>query len=104
MPVIRMFAWFLHKIFKIIYEKVVIDDLLLQRLRQHNFKEKGPLVLIPTHRSYIDFIIISYVFFAYKLQVPYIAAAEDFLNVTLVHHILRASGAFFLKRKTMEDN
>ncbi len=28
-----------------------------------------------------------------------IAAAEDFLNIVIVNHLLRGSGAFFIKRK-----
>jgi glycerol-3-phosphate O-acyltransferase len=98
MPFLRAMAWFLHKVFKSIYEKVVIDDHQLKLLASHDVKTEGPLILIPTHRSYIDFLLVSYIFFAYKLQCPHIAAAEDFLNVTLVHHILRACGAFFMKR------
>ena len=43
-------------------------------------------------------------FFAYKIKVPHIAAAEDFLKMALVPTILRASGAFFLKRKSLEDS
>jgi len=56
------------------------------------------LIIIPTHRSYIDFLIMSYVFFGYGLKVPHIAAAEDFLNMAVVHILLRKSGAFFIKR------
>jgi len=77
---------------------------MLQKLKKYDLKEKGPLILIPTHRSYIDFIIVSYIFFAYKLQAPHIAAAEEFLKITLIHHILRASGAFFIKRQHMETH
>lgn len=67
MPVIRAMAWFLHKVFKQIYEKVVIDDHHLKLLASHNTKKDGPLIMIPTHRSYIDFLLVSYIFFAYKL-------------------------------------
>lgn len=57
------------------------------------------MILIPTHRSYVDFLIVSYLFYALKIQCPHIAAAEDFLKMAIVPHILRAGGAFFLKRK-----
>ncbi|EAS00429.1 male sterility protein (macronuclear) [Tetrahymena thermophila SB210] len=103
MSTLRMMAWFLHKVFKQIYEKVVIDDVNLKALANHNVKKDGPLIMIPTHRSYIDFLLVSYIFFAYKMQCPHIAAAEDFLNVTVVHHILRACGAFFTKRNQKEN-
>jgi hypothetical protein len=32
MPIIRVFAWTLHKIFKTIYERIVVDDKILLRL------------------------------------------------------------------------
>lgn len=34
MPVLRFFAWALHKIFKSIYEKIYIDEEMLERLRK----------------------------------------------------------------------
>ena len=37
------------------------------------------MVLLPTHRSYVDFLFISYIFFAHNLPLPYIAAGDDFL-------------------------
>lgn len=33
-----------------------------------------PVILIPSHRSYVDFILMSYVCFAYDIAVPTIAA------------------------------
>eukprot|EP01051_Picozoa_sp_SAG22_P019042 SAG22_NODE_3391_length_1736_cov_2.588271_2_plen_49_part_00 len=42
---------------------------------------KGPVIFLPTHRSYIDFLILSYVTFANRLPVPHIAAGEVFLKV-----------------------
>lgn len=33
-----------------------------------------PIILAPTNRSYIDFLIVSYIFFAYKLKLPYIVS------------------------------
>lgn len=98
-PTIRFFAWFLHKLYKQIYDQVVVDEAMLQRLHDYDEKVNGPLLLIPTHRSYIDFLIVSYLFFAYNIKVPFIAAAEDFQNIVLVHKILRSSGAFFIKRR-----
>lgn len=95
---IRGFAWFLHKVFRTIYEKVVVDKTAIVKLRNHDEKNNGPLIIIPTHRSYIDFLIMSYVFFGYGIKVPHIAAAEDFLNMAVVHILLRKSGAFFIKR------
>lgn len=97
MKSIRVFAWFLHKLFGSIYEKVVVDKSDIAKIQSHN-DSNGPLIIIPTHRSYIDFLIISYVFFGYNIKCPHIAAAEDFLGMAVVHILLRRSGAFFIKR------
>lgn len=34
-----------------------------------------PVLLMPTHRSYMDFLLVSYVFYDYDLPLPVIAAA-----------------------------
>ena len=104
MSLIRAFGWFLHKVFKQIYEKVVIDESALEKIKNLEKNATGPVVLIPTHRSYIDFLIVSYIFFAYKMKCPHIAAAEDFLSITVVNRLLRSSGAFFIKRKQLEND
>lgn len=99
MPVIRFMAWSMNKFLKTIYEKIVIDETSLEMFKTYDQKQSGPLVLLPTHRSYIDFLLVSYIFFSHGLKVPHMAAAEEFLSVRFLRRLLRASGAFFIKRK-----
>jgi len=33
-----------------------------------------PIVVLPTHRSYVDFLLVSYICFHYELPLPIIAA------------------------------
>lgn len=33
-----------------------------------------PVVLVPTHRSYGDFILIAFICFAYGIEIPCVAA------------------------------
>ena len=96
---LRLFAYALRKIWRQIYEKIVIDQKAVQKLKRLQETRKGPIILAPTHRSYVDFLILSYILFAYNIRVPYIAAGEDFLQIAIVNHILRMSGAFFIKRR-----
>ena len=74
MPVIRFMAWTLHKIFKRIYEKVNVNSEMFSYLRSIEDERKIPIVLLPSHRSYIDFLIVSYIFFLYKLKLTYIVS------------------------------
>jgi glycerone phosphate O-acyltransferase/fatty acyl-CoA reductase len=103
-PVVRMFAWFLRKLWRCVYEKVVINHSQLQELANFIKSSKTPVIILPSHRSYIDFLIVSYIFFTYGIQVPYIAAADDFLQILLINKLFRASGAFFIKRGRTTDD
>jgi glycerone phosphate O-acyltransferase/fatty acyl-CoA reductase len=102
-PMVRLFGWMLRKIYRAIYEKVVVDKKYLKKITKLKTKSPGPVLLMPTHRSYIDFLIVSYVFFSYKMRVPFIAAGEDFLQIRIVSHLLRMSGAFFIRRRMVND-
>lgn len=96
MSCVRFMAWFLKKLWRRLYHALHVDERGLQRVREAI--KKAPVVLIPTHRSYLDFLILSYVFFAYDLPMPRIAAGEDFLSVFIVRWIFKNCGAFFLRR------
>lgn len=41
----------------------------------HSTIKEYPVLIMPTHRSYFDFLLVSFVFFAYELPLPVIAAA-----------------------------
>lgn len=92
MSVVRFFAWALHKIFKSIYEKIYIDEEMLERLRKIEEQTSTPIVLAPTQRSYLDFLIVSYIFFVYRLKMPNVASDEVLLRTTLIPSLLRSSG------------
>lgn len=75
----------------------------MERLRSLVAKGDAPLVLLPSHRSYVDFVVLSYVFFAYNLPLPHILAGEDFLGLGSLSTMLRSAGAFFIKREFSGD-
>ena len=59
------------------------------------------LVLAPSHRSYFDFLLSSYVCFQHPelgIPVPRIAAAEEFSRLPVVSRILSRAGAFYVRR------
>jgi 1-acyl-sn-glycerol-3-phosphate acyltransferase/thioester reductase-like protein len=105
-PVIRTLAYFFRKVYKNLYDAIIVDELGLKRLRDIRSSVAGkavPLLVIPTHRSYIDFLMMSFLFFSYELPMPQIAAGDDFLDMAGVNWIFRQSGAFFLKRSFRND-
>ncbi|KAG7246371.1 hypothetical protein CRUP_014446, partial [Coryphaenoides rupestris] len=65
---------------------------LQQAIHEH------PVVLLPSHRSYMDFLLMSYLLYTYDLTLPVIAAGMDFMGMKFVGEMLRMSGAFFIRR------
>ncbi|XP_066092120.1 dihydroxyacetone phosphate acyltransferase isoform X2 [Saccopteryx bilineata] len=93
---IRFFAFALSKIFKQIFSKVCVNEEGIQKLQRAI--QEHPVVLLPSHRSYIDFLMLSFLLFNYDLPVPVIAAGVDFLGMRMIGELLRMSGAFFMRR------
>lgn len=59
------------------------------------------VVMVPSHRSYMDFMVCSMLCFAHPglgLRMPQIAATEDFARIPIVGRVMRHCGAFFIKR------
>lgn len=59
--------------------------------------ETHTLVYLPCHRSYMDFILLSYVLFHNGLTIPHIASGNN-LNLPIVGTLFRHCGAFFMRR------
>lgn len=58
-------------------------------------------VLLPSHRSFFDFLLMSYLCFAHPelgIPVPHIAAAEEFSRVPIVGRVLKKAQAFYIRR------
>lgn len=89
-------------VIKNVYDKIVVDEAAVEALRNFDFKKYGPIVFMPSHRSYMDFLMLSYILFTFSIKTPQIVAAEDFLGMALIPILLRGSGAFFIRRKKPE--
>lgn len=72
--VVRVMAWTIHKIFKNMFEQISVNKEMLEELREIEQAGGAPIVLLPTHRSYFDFLVISYIFFVYKMRLPHFIA------------------------------
>jgi len=85
---------------------VVTVDLIsfrkhLAAVRSKSKNRPVHLVLVPTHRSFLDFILLSYVFFSLpELQVslPFIIAADEFQFLPFIGWLARRLRAFYIQR------
>lgn len=79
------------------------QNLLSSPLTTKHYLTSPRIVYLPTHRSYMDFIILTYLCFEYNIPLPCIAAAQDFLGLGLLSNLLRNCGAFFIRRSFRTD-
>ncbi|NRA06637.1 MAG: 1-acyl-sn-glycerol-3-phosphate acyltransferase [Myxococcales bacterium] len=61
------------------------------------YAKRNPLVLVPSHRSYFDFMILSILFYRRHIIPPHIAAREN-MAFGPFGFVFRRAGAFFLRR------
>lgn len=104
LPVMRTMAWTLHKAFKGLYEKININIEAFDYIREIEKNSELPIVLLPTHRSYLDFLLISYVFFVYNLRLPNFIADEAIIQAQLLPFIIKSCGAFFFQKSPYKDS
>ena len=97
-PGLRLFngflTWFWHRIY------AGIEVRGLERFAA--IAETHTLVYAPSHRSHIDYLLLSYALFHAGLMPPHIAAGEN-LNLPVLGPLLRRGGAFFMRRSFADD-
>ncbi|CAK9009297.1 Glycerol-3-phosphate acyltransferase (GPAT), partial [Durusdinium trenchii] len=106
MSAVRFLAWVLSKLWRVMFSHIDVDIDGLARLRRdlQSAADNGSAVmLLPTHRSHIDYLLMSYVAFGFNVPVPHIAAGDN-LNIPVIGPLFSYSGAFFLRRSFRGDN
>jgi len=92
---IRIFSSAIQLMVSLMFEGVTINMDVLNRVK--SMGQKGPLVLIPCHKSHIDYLILSYVMYNNNMPCPHIAAGKN-LSFWPMGPIFRGGGAFFIRR------
>lgn len=72
-------------------------------MRSHMRESRVQYVYAPTHRSYLDFIMMSYILFTHDMALPNIASGMDFYRMQIVGELLRKTGAFYMRRSFSTD-
>jgi glycerol-3-phosphate O-acyltransferase len=93
--VIRVLDVLLDTIVNRIYDGLEVDAAGLERVREA--AKKGTLVLLPSHKSHVDYLMLSFVFYRHNLQLPLVAAGDN-LSFFPLGPVFRRGGAFFIRR------
>ncbi|XP_053613520.1 dihydroxyacetone phosphate acyltransferase [Plodia interpunctella] len=67
-------------------------------LRLKSSMGKNPILFLPTHRSYADFCVLTYLCYHYDIELPAVAAGMDFYSMAVVGQRMRETGAFYIRR------
>ncbi len=87
----RLLRWALRTL----YEGITVDEEGMQRIK--TALGQGPVVLVPNHRSHMDYMLISTILYSNNVAVPFTAGGIN-MNFWPIGPIFRKCGAYFLRR------
>jgi 1-acyl-sn-glycerol-3-phosphate acyltransferase/nucleoside-diphosphate-sugar epimerase len=96
----RAFAYVIRKALRRAATEITFNELEI-RSAMSQIRPDDLVVLAPSHRSYMDFLVTSLLCFAHPglgLKLPRVAASDDFSKIPIVGRLLEAAGAFYIKR------
>jgi glycerol-3-phosphate O-acyltransferase len=91
--VIALLATVVSLLFRRLFQR--IETRGLEQIAEH--ARKHAVVLVPSHRSYFDFLILSWLFYENYLVPPHILAREN-MAFGPFGFLFRRAGAFFMRR------
>ncbi len=92
-PVVRSLSFMLTPFWNRIYDGVEVHHL-------DTLKDIAPgheVIYVPSHRSHIDHVLLSYLLYSHNIVPPHIVAGVN-LNMPVIGPLLRKGGAFFIRR------
>jgi 1-acyl-sn-glycerol-3-phosphate acyltransferase len=90
------------KVLKTLFSKYHYSQDEITHLRRICSMPGTNMILVPTHRSYFDYLILNYLLYSEKVTVPLVAAGDN-LSFFPLGNVLRQMGAFFIRRKIKDD-
>jgi glycerol-3-phosphate O-acyltransferase len=98
--VVALTAPLLNWVFNRIYDGIEVDEAGLERAMRA--ASRAPVVLCPSHKSHVDYLVMSSVLWNRGYTVPVVAAGAN-LSFWPLGFFLRRGGAFFLRRSFKDD-
>ncbi|KAL1920575.1 uncharacterized protein VTP21DRAFT_952 [Calcarisporiella thermophila] len=103
---IKLFAFIINIILARMYPHGIFirqSELMeLRHVANKAAKNKHPLIFLPSHKSHLDYLVISFLLMRTGIALPHIAAGNN-LDLPLLGKFLKGGGAFFIKRTWAGD-
>ncbi|CDW87851.1 male sterility protein [Stylonychia lemnae] len=100
---VRPMLWLLSKIWQRIYDQIIVNESGLNNLKQLLQKKDQGVILVPTHKSFIDFLLVAYIHYHYQMDLPFTCGEEQLFKIALIKFFLRSGGGFFQNEKLKND-
>uniref|UniRef100_A0A7E4VIE9 PlsC domain-containing protein n=1 Tax=Panagrellus redivivus TaxID=6233 RepID=A0A7E4VIE9_PANRE len=101
MSSVRCVGYAVVKVVKKLFDAVFVNLPALRALRSRLGSD--PIIFMPTHKTYLDFILMSLLCFSEDVTLPAIAAGADFQQSVFMGAALRRCGAFYMRRSFGKD-
>lgn len=102
MRTLRLFAFVVNTILVRLYHQGLHirenEWVELKRVALMAQEKKQSLILLPSHKSHVDYLVVSYLMFRLGIQIPHIVAGDN-LDMPIVGKLLKSSGAIFIRRE-----
>ncbi|MBI5494778.1 MAG: 1-acyl-sn-glycerol-3-phosphate acyltransferase [Deltaproteobacteria bacterium] len=92
--------WLLRVVWNRIYDGVEVDPADIRKLKET--ARRGPLVLLPCHRSHVDYLVLGQVLYWNGMMPPLVAAGLN-LSFWPLGPMFRRGGAYFIRRTFKGD-
>jgi glycerol-3-phosphate O-acyltransferase len=87
----KIVKWFIGTMF----DGLSVNSDMFTRIK--SMSRRGPLILVPCHKSHIDYLVLSYLMYVNNMPCPHVVAGKN-LFFWPVGAFLRAAGAFSIRR------
>ena len=74
----------------------MINDNEVKSLRSIISKEKRPVLLVPSFKSHVDLVLLSYIHMMYEIEIPLFVGMNEFNNIPVISNINKKCGGFFV--------
>jgi len=81
--------------FNSFYDGIIFNEEGLSHAKQ--LYAKAPVIFVPNHKSHMDYLLLSNIFYQNYMTIPHVAAGIN-LSFWPLGHLFRGGGAYFIKR------
>lgn len=99
--ILSLFAWVLTFIWRRVYTGIDVREEDTARIK--TAVSNGACLLLPSHKSHADYLVMSHLMRENNLMMPHIAAGQN-LAFWPMGFLFRSSGAFFIRRSFVNDH